>query len=112
MAIVGKGKTRFEFVTSKGKTVTLTRDAFHAPDLPVDLIPPQCLVHNSTEGWFKVNGETAYLELHNGACIQAPFDPAMCLPMFYSFIHAQKAAKQLETCLYSCFTEENNWNLT
>ena len=41
LKVIGKGKTEFEFVTTKGKIVKITQEAHHVPDLPVDLVPLQ-----------------------------------------------------------------------
>ena len=112
LKVVGKGKTQFEFVTAKGKIIRIARDAYHVPDLPVDLVPPQKIMRTAKDGWFKINGDAARLEFRNGNVISAPFDPVTRLPMFHTFVDASKAALELETSLYSCVTEESNQNLT
>ena len=112
LAIKGKGKTSFEFITTKGKTMKITRDAFHVPDLPVNLVPPQKLMQTSQDGWFKMNGEKALLEFNGGHMVHVPFDPVTSLPMFYSFHDVDAAAENLEVALYSCVTEEANQNLS
>ena len=55
LEIIVKGKTVFEFVSTKGKKIRLIRDAYYAPGLSVNLVPPQKLMGNSNDGWFKIN---------------------------------------------------------
>ena len=110
--MIGKGKTTFEFVSEKGKVITMTSNAHHVPELPVDLVPPQKLMQKMSDGWFKINGERAMLDFKRGDAINVPFDPATGLPMFHFFDDADCAAKELETCLFSCVTEESNQNLS
>ena len=112
LEIMGKGKTTFELISTEGKKITLIREAYYAPGLPVDLVPPQKLMRTSTDGWSKMNGEKAQLEFRDGKIVSLPFDPVTSLPMLYSFENVDKAAEQLETSLYSCISEESNQNLS
>ena len=41
LEITGKGKAAFEFISTKEKKIRVVRDAFCAPGLPVELVPPQ-----------------------------------------------------------------------
>ena len=111
LEVIGEGMVSFEFVTTSGQRIKMQREAKHVPGLPVDLVPPQKLMRNLYDGWFKINGEQALLECKNGGSIQVPYDPVTSLPMLYWFDNVDEAAKQLETCLYSCVTEESNQNL-
>ena len=95
LRVIGKGKTQFEFVTAKGKIIRIVRDAHHVPDLPVDLVPPQRLMRTAQDGWFKINGDKAMLEFRNGNTVSTPFDPVTRLPMFHTFVDANKAALEL-----------------
>ena len=49
LEIIGQGKTAFEFISTKGKTIRVIRDAFFCPDLPVDSVSPQKLVRNDND---------------------------------------------------------------
>ena len=83
LEITGKGKTAFELISTAGKKIRIVRDAYHAPDLPVDLVPPQKIMRNSSDGWFKINGEKGVLEFAGGEIVSVPFDPLKSLPMIY-----------------------------
>ena len=78
----------------------------------MDLVPPQTLMRNSNDGWFKINGEKAVLEFTNGDIVNVPFDPLTSLPMIYYFDDIDAAATKLETSLYSCLTKETDQNLS
>ena len=110
--VVGKGKTLFEFVTTKGKVIRVVREANRVPGLPVDLVPLQAIMRTAKDGWFRINGESAQLVFANGNIVNVPFDASTNLPMLHSFEDATAAAQQLETCLHSCVTEEGNQNLS
>ena len=112
LEVLGEGMVSFDFVSKRGKRIKMQREAKHVPGLPIDLVPPQKLLRNDQDGWFKINGERAVLECKNGGSVQVPFDPVTNLPMLYWFEDADKAAKQLELSLYSCVTEESNQNLS
>ena len=55
--IIGRGRAAFEFTSTKAKQIRVARDAFHAPELHADLVPPQKLMRNDKDGWSKINGE-------------------------------------------------------
>ena len=95
LELVGEGMVSFEFITTSGQRIKIQREAKHVPGLPVDLVPPQKLMRNHHDGWFKINGEQAILECKNGGSIQVPFDPVTSLPMLYWFDNVDEAAKQL-----------------
>ena len=44
LAIIGNGQTSFEFISTKGKKIKMIRHVYHAPGLPVNLVPPQKLM--------------------------------------------------------------------
>ena len=96
LKVLGRGKTKFEFVTSDGNTICLTRDCYYVPDLAIDLIPPQKIMRDASDGWFKINGHAARLEFRDGSVVSVPFDPVTSLPMLYSFDSVEKAAEQME----------------
>ena len=48
LEITGKGKTAFELISIAGKKIRVVRDAYCAPGLPVDLVPPQRLLKPGT----------------------------------------------------------------
>ena len=60
--VIGKGVKRVEMVSTRGKILTKEFEVHVVPGLHVDLVPPQVVVKNAREGWFKVNGERAALE--------------------------------------------------
>ena len=98
-------------VSTAGKIVTKDCEVHFVPGLHVDLVPPQVVVKNAREGWFKVNGEMAVLEFADGSIVTVPFDSVTRLPMFHFFDDAKAAAESLETALHACVTEESNQNL-
>ena len=62
-----------------------TRDAFHVPDIPIDLIPPQVIMRNNKDGWFRTNGAKAVLTFADGMEVDVGFDPVTRFPMIHMF---------------------------
>ena len=111
LQVIGKGDLKMEFLDNKGRVKKITRQVYHAPDVPVDLLPPQLIMRNSRDGWFRINGEEASLEFQDGSVVKVPTDSVTRLPMFVTFDSVDEAAQQLETSMYSCVTQESNQNL-
>ena len=86
LEITGKGKTAFEFISTKGKKIRVIRDAYCTPGLPVDLVPPQRIMRNSEDGWFKINGVCTVLEFNDGEKVNVPYDPLTSLPVSYTHL--------------------------
>ena len=111
LKIINKKKTRFEFVTTEGKIIKITRDVYYMLDLSIDLILSQRLVPSKNNNWFKINDEKTVLEINN-YIIYIFFDSVTRLYIFYFFVNVNKTVQELETNLYFCVTEKSNQNLT
>ena len=57
LEVVSEGMVSFKFVTTSCQQIKMQREAKHVPGLPVDLVPPQKLMRNHQDGWFKINDE-------------------------------------------------------
>lgn len=112
LGIAGKGLIKLQVAARKGKIKELTRLATHAPDIPVDLIPPQAITRNRKDGWFKINEEQAMFEFSDGKQVATGFDPITKLPMVHFFEGVGEAAEDFETALHTCVAEEANQNLS
>ena len=103
--MIGKGELNMEFLDTKGGIKRIQREVYHAPNVPVDLLPPQAIMRNGKYGWLRINGEHAQLQFRDGSLVNVPTNPVTRLPMFVTFDNIDQAAEQLETSLYSCVTK-------
>ena len=104
LQICSRGKTSFEMITQTGKVQKIIRTTCHVPDIPINLFPPQGIMRNNTDGWFKTNGANTAFEFADGTTVDVGFDPVMRLPMIHMFDDADKAAEDLETALCTCMS--------
>ena len=110
--IKGKGVVRYELLDSKGRVRPIEREAMHAPDLPVRLIPPQAVFPAGSVGQCVVADGRMTWHFRNGQVVPIDINPATRLPEIRLFRNVDKAAEQLDTALLSCVTEESNQNIS
>jgi hypothetical protein len=110
--IVGKGMIRYETLDSEGRIQVIKRAAKHIPGLPIRLIPPQVIFHDSSVGYCYISGGKLELRFANGKTIRVDIDPVTNLPILKVFADAAKTATTLESSYYSCVTNETNQNIS
>ena len=111
LKIEGRGVIRYEMIDRTGGLRVVERNAVLIPDLPVRLIPPQCIFNEEYMGHCRISGSKCSLNFSNGQVVDCDFDPSSNLPMIRVFLNAHKEAETTLKALYSCVSEENNQNL-
>ena len=50
LEIIGKGRAAFELISTTGKKIRIIIDVYCAPEILMDLVPPQKRMKNSNDG--------------------------------------------------------------
>ena len=110
--ILGEGISNYEVVGQNGRIHKIRRKQYYIPQLPVRLIPPQCIFPTDADGYFRINGESAALHFSDGGHVPVEIVPSINLPILRLYHNAQACADATASSLYSCVTEETNQNLS
>ena len=109
----GRGQCRFEVLDHHGHKQVITGEGILLEELHCRLIPPQKIMADDDEGYFRINGKGAQLVFaNNNGKVQTPIDPKSGLPMLTMFHNIDDAAEKLEVAMHSCVAAENNQNLS
>ena len=61
LEITHSGITNYQTIDTNGRIVQLEREGYLIPGLPVRLLPPQKLVRDENDEWYKINDKKAEL---------------------------------------------------
>ena len=111
--ILGEGILNYEVIGQENSKIhKIRRQQYYIPQLPVCLIPPQCIFPTDNDGYFRINGESAALHFSDGGHIPVEIAPSINLLILCLYHDAQACADVTASSLYSCVTEETSQNLS
>jgi hypothetical protein len=113
LEISGKGQVEYEVIDHHGVVQYIEGPGLLIKKLPCRLIPPQRIMTDDSEGYYRINGEGGkFVFANNSGQVKTPFHPSSNLPMITLFEDIRRTSELLETSLHSCITKENNQNLS
>ena len=111
LQIQGEGVARYELLDPNGRVLPIERKTYLVKELPVRLMPPQCIFPRGSKGQCSIGDGRYTLQFSNGQVVDSELSPVANLPMLRCFRDVKATAKATAEGLYSCVTEEVNQNL-
>ena len=111
LLVTHNGITDYTTIDTEGRLVSIQREGYLIPGLPTRLFPPQKLMNDLHDEWYKINNKRAELQFRNNQIVRTPYDQRSKLPYIFLFKKVDETLESINTSLYSCITKESNQNL-
>ena len=112
LQIKGQGTVNYEVVNHHGVLQTILGSGLLIEDLPCKLIPPQCVMLNNDNGYYKINRARAkFVFANNNGEVETPISQSTNLPTITMFRDVKSSSERMAVAMYLCVVNENNQNL-
>ena len=75
LQITHAGITNYQTIDTEGRIVSIQKQGFLVPGLPARLIPPQKLMRNDQNEWYKINNKHEVLKFIGGQKVKTSMNP-------------------------------------
>ena len=112
LEITHSGITNYQTIDTMGRIVNIERVGYLIPGLPVCLLPPQKLMKDEDDEWYRINDKRAELQFKDRKIVKTPINLKSNLPYIFLFQNVDESLEAINTSLYNCISKETNQNLT